>query len=407
MLKNDIQVLRGLADQLAELSNMPIMKVRKKQWQNLNGCRVDKPMFLMGEFPWNEMNVNDELTLQCKDPFFCELETEIRRLLYRNKHMDDDWVYEPVIYIPKVVHGLNQGLEPQEDTISRDDGNVVKAHSYRCQIETMDDIQKIKVPDFTYDKTETDRREAMAQEAFNGILNVVMDGPEYEYRPWDHFVEWIGCDVLFDKIMDDPDWVHALIQRSLEVHLSTINKLQEQDLLMRQQQVVHCTGAWTDELPENPIKPELKDVWTYGMAQILYTVSPAMHNEFEFEYAKQWYGKFGLGYYGCCEPLEDRMEYVKRIPAVRKLSVSAWVKDFEGMAESMEGKYVYSNKPSPAFIAAPTFNQEIVERDLKRRLDAAQAANCPVEFTLKDISTLCYEPQRLIEWSKIMRRVIG
>ena len=63
MLKNDIQVLRKLANQLAELSALPIMKERKHQWYNLNARKVDKPMFLMGEFPWNEMNIDNELTL--------------------------------------------------------------------------------------------------------------------------------------------------------------------------------------------------------------------------------------------------------------------------------------------------------------------------------------------------------
>ena len=101
------------------------------------------------------------------------------------------------------------------------------------------------------------------------------------------------------------------------------------------------------------------------MAQILYTVSPEMHNEFEFQYASEWYDKFGLGYYGCCEPLDDRMEYVKQIKGIHKISVSAWVKDFEKMAEAMEGKYVYSNKPAPALIAAPSWNPETVEEDLK------------------------------------------
>ena len=65
MLKKDIEVLRRLADQLAELSQLPIQKERKQQWYHLNARKVDKPMFLMGEFPWNEMNIDDELTLQC------------------------------------------------------------------------------------------------------------------------------------------------------------------------------------------------------------------------------------------------------------------------------------------------------------------------------------------------------
>jgi len=407
MSEKDVRILRGLANQLAELSALPIQKVRKQQWFDLNARKVNKPMFLMGEFPWNEMNGDGELSLLCEDPFYQELELDLRKTLYRSKHINDDWVYEPVIYVPKVIHGLNQGLEIVEETITRDDGNVVQAHSYQCQIETMEDIAKIKVPDFIYDEEATNRREEMAKEAFDGILKIVMDGPEFEYRPWDHFMEWIGPEVLYDKMLADEDWVHALMRRTLDVHLETIYKLRDMNLLNRQRQLVHCTGAWTDLLPEDPVKPELKDVWTYGMAQILYTVSPAMHNAYEFEYASEWYEKFGLGYYGCCEPLDDRMEYVKRIRGIHKISVSAWVKDFEEIAESMEGKYVYSNKPAPAFVAAPTWNPETARKDLEIRLRAAQKYNCPMEFTLKDISTICYQPQRLTEWSQIMREVIG
>ena len=55
---------------------------------------------------------------------------------------------------------------------------------------------------------------------------------------------------------------------------------------MRQRRVVHCTGAWTDLPPENPEKPELKDVWTYGMApDPLYEYHRKCNNEFEFQYA--------------------------------------------------------------------------------------------------------------------------
>ena len=158
MLKKDIEVLRRLADQLAELSQLPIQKERKQQWYHLNARKVDKPMFLMGEFPWNEMNIDDELTLQCEDPFYREMETTLRQLLYRNKHIQDDWVYEPFIYIPKVIRGLNFGLDIIEEKLTRDDGNVVEAHSYFSQLQDWDDINKINVPNFYLDEEETNRR---------------------------------------------------------------------------------------------------------------------------------------------------------------------------------------------------------------------------------------------------------
>ena len=40
MLKKDIEVLRRLADQLAELSQLPIQKERKQQWYHLNALNL-------------------------------------------------------------------------------------------------------------------------------------------------------------------------------------------------------------------------------------------------------------------------------------------------------------------------------------------------------------------------------
>jgi hypothetical protein len=67
------------------------------------------------------------------------------------------------------------------------------------------------------------------------------------------------------------------------------------------------SGAFTDELPApgfDPQHPRVRDLWIPGMAQTLSAVLPAVHQEFEIDYAAQWYERFGLEYYGCCEPLD-------------------------------------------------------------------------------------------------------
>lgn len=409
MLKNDIAVLRNLANQIAQIAALPIQQKNKSQWIKLNSLKPERSMFLIDEVPWHEMNVNDELTLQCVDPFYRELETNLRRQIYRWNHLKDDFVYEPLIYIPMAIKGLNHGLENDEVTIDQGDGNVVKAHGYHDQLKTEDDLEKIKVANIWLDEVENNRRQDMAKEAFNGILDVVMDGPEFEFRPWDKLVEWRGFDNLFDDIVDRPEFIHKTVDRIVNTYLSTLDFLEKNGWLMQQKQVVHCTGAWTDELPKpgyNPEKPRTIDCWTYGMAQILYMVSPEMHDEFEFQYAKKWYSRFGLGYYGCCEPLDDRIEYVMQIPNIRKISVSAWVKQHEHMAEAMNGRYVFSNKPSPSVLVG-NWDPSGIESNLKMLLAASEKYNCPSEFTLKDISTVAHNPQHLTEWSQIMRKVIN
>ena len=95
-----------------------------------------------------------------------------------------------------------------------------------------------------------------------------------------------------------------------------------------------------------------------------------MHEEFEIPYMQRIYARFGLGYYGCCEPLDDRIDLVRKIPNVRKISMSPWTNQERG-AKAIGGDFVFSRKPSPALLATDHFNVESVEKDLRRRSRSA------------------------------------
>jgi hypothetical protein len=92
------------------------------------------------------------------------------------------------------------------------------------------------------------------------------------------------------------------------------------------------------------------------------------------------------------------------IPKVRKVSMSPWVDQERGAAE-IGRTYVFSRKPSPAFLSPDRFDPEQVRADLQATRDVCRKNGCPLEFILKDISTLRYEPQRLFDWAKIAMEV--
>ena len=48
----------------------------------------------------------------------------------------------------------------------------------------------------------------------------------------------------------------------------------------------------------------------------------------------------------------------------------------------------------------------MVERDLEETREASQRHGCPLEFILKDISTVRHEPERLWEWARIARDLV-
>jgi len=135
------------------------------------------------------------------------------------------------------------------------------------------------------------------------------------------------------------------------------------------------------------------------------TVGPAIFQEFEVDYFAPLAERFGLVYYGCCDPLDKKINEVRKIPHVRKISMSPWA-DQENGARQLKGEFVFSRKPNPAFLAPDHFNETIIRDDLVATRDICAAHGCPLEFILKDISTVHYEPQRLFRWAQIAMDVV-
>ena len=111
-----------------------------------------------------------------------------------------------------------------------------------------------------------------------------------------------------------------------------------------------------------------------------------------------------LVYCGCCDPLDGKMAEKRLIPNVRRISMSPWVNERRGAAE-MGGDYVFSRKPSLAFLAMDAFEAKHVQADLVRTRGVCEEHGCPLEFILKDISTVGYEPQCLFDWARIAMEV--
>jgi hypothetical protein len=197
--------------------------------------------------------------------------------------------------------------------------------------------------------------------------------------------------------------MHCILQRMLDGYLSMLDQLEALGLLCGPQSLIHCTGAYTDELPApgyQPDRPRTRDMWMYGLAQMLGSVSPAMFKEFEVDYASRLCERFGLVYYGCCDPLDGKMNEVRQIPNVRKVSMSPWANEARGAAE-IGGAYVYSRKPNPALLAKTRFNPDEIRNDLMTTRRICEKHGCPLEFIQKDISTVAYEPERLEAWGRI------
>ena len=406
--KNDVFIIRELAARVAEIAVLPVQAEKRRLWRRLNALEPERPLVMIDQVCWNEMNIGDELTLRCTDPECRDYEEFLLRVLYQWKHFPVDMVVESFIRVPMAIHNSGFGISIQEDIAVTDPANSVVGHKFLNQFQTPDDLHKVHTPQISHDPAETARRLAVAHELFDGLLEVRAWGADPYLSLWDVISTWMGVENALYALIDQPDFMHELVCRITEGYLSMLDQLEEQGLLCGPQSLIHCTGAYTDELPSpgyDPEKPRMKDMWMFGLAQMFSTVSPRMFQEFEVDYASRICARFGLVYYGCCDPLDKKMAQVRLIPNVRKISMSPWVEEERGAAEIGED-FVYSRKPSPALLAFDTFDPEVVRQDLLATRKVCEKHNCPLEIILKDISTVRYEPERLFQWARIAMQVV-
>ncbi len=404
---SDRTVIRELASRVAELAALPVQEESRRLWRRLNARAPERPMVMIDQVCWNEMDVDGELALRCLDPECRGYEEDLRRTLFQWNHFRVDMVVEPFVRVPKAILNTSFGVETREDTVATDKANSVVGHKFHNQFQTDEDLERIQVPRVSHDAAETQRRLAAAHELFDGLLAVLPWGADPYLSLWDPISTWMGVEAALYALVDRPDFIHRLVGRMTDGYLAMLDQLEGQGLLCGRQSLIHCTGAWTDELPAagyDPARPRTKDLWMFGLAQMFSTVSPAMFQEFEVEYASRICERFGLVYYGCCDPLDRKMAEVRRIPHVRKVSMSPWTDQERGAAE-IHGDYVFSRKPSPAFLARDPFDREAVRRDLLATREICERHHCALEIILKDISTVRYQPRRLFEWARVAMEV--
>jgi hypothetical protein len=408
MNAKDLTIIRDLARKVGEIAALPVHVEKRRLWRKLNALKPERPMVMIDQVCWNEVNVNDELTVRCTDPECLRYEWQLRSTLYQWKHFPVDMVVEPFIRVPKAVRNSGFGFDVEEETLQTEADNQVLSHKYKNLFETDEDLEKIKTPVVTHDLAETDRRLDAAHEIFDGLLDVRAEGTTPYLSIWDPISHWMGVENALYAMIDRPDYMHSLVKRITDGYLIMLDQLEVQGLLCRPQSVIHCTGAYTNELPAtgyNQEKPRTKDIWMFGLAQMFSTVSPEMFKEFEVDYTKRICERFGLVYYGCCDPLDRKMQEVRLLPNVRKVSMSPWA-DHQRGAEEIGRDFVFSCKPNPANVAMTGFNPDLIRAELSATLAACKKHGCPLEFILKDISTVLHHPERLDQWAEIAMEIV-
>jgi hypothetical protein len=396
-------LLRELAKQYAELAAQPVQKERRDRARDINDLKPRRPIVWLHEIPWHEMNIDDALTLTCENKFARDMEWFFRHNFYRWRYIQADTILENEYSIYKSYSSSGSGLSVSENVIVNDEKNHIISHQYIDQLDTLEKVEAIRTPKITANPEADARNLEIAREILGDILPVRLRGYGIYHSPWDRIPRYRGVTPIMEDLIDRPELLHATIKKFTDNALTEMRQIEALGLYDPALESIHCTPAYTSDLPgTEPAK--MKNIWFRGMAQMFADISPKMWDEFELQYAKPLMAECGLVYYGCCEGLANKIPLLKTVPNMRKIGVSPWT-SAESCAEQIGGAYVYAHKPNPAHVSG-TFAEEAVRAEIKRIIETCKANGCPYEFVLKDISTVTYKPQNLIDWVNTVMEVI-
>jgi hypothetical protein len=398
----DRALLINLAETYQRYAEDPIEIEKQTLQRRKNNLDWVRPLVIcFPEISWREI-IRDE-DLLCEGQIARGWERQLRELIFTAETGSDECL--PGSFNLGFVHsGLDWGIVMQQI-------GDLNAGSYRWEapIQKPEDIEKMKLPTMEVDFDSSDGLLALAEDVFSSVL------PVKRKEAWfwttgltQTFIHLRGLEQMMFDMMDNPAFVHTLMTLLADGTGMFLDELEQKGLLFPNWDIAYCGSGGlglTDALPQQDYagSVSLRDQWGFSESQETVGVSPRMFAEFILPYQKPLMEKFGLTYYGCCEPVDQRWKYLREIPNLRRISVSPW-SDRQKMADFLGQEYVFCLKPNPAFVAFDQFPEEEIRQHVRETL--AIAGECHLEFILKDVTTVRQQPDRIKRWVKAVKEEI-
>jgi len=392
--------LRNLAHRVAEIAAQPTQEERRRLWYATNGLKPIKPLIFCSP-EGARVELIPESTLRLRDPLLRGWELNLLQRIYTWEHFSDDQVIDATLAVPHVYQDTGWGLEPTRTHSDTERGSYI----WDAPVKELSDLDKLHYPEVIVDWEASRRQLELAQDLFGDILHI-----EQRTSFWwslGLMMVWAQLRGLQQIMMDmilEPEWMHRACQFLAAGRLHFVDNIEQQGLLSLNngnQYVGSGSWGWTDLLPPPDYQPghvRTQDMWGFTEGQEITGVSPEMHWEFAMQYEAPIHQRFGLTYYGCCEPLDKKFDYVKRLPNLHAVSISPWC-DRAIAAEALGDRYVYSWKPHPAHLAGVQFDGDYVRSYIRETLEITRG--CAVVMSLKDTHTCNQQPARFDEWTRI------
>jgi len=396
------RILRDLAKRVADVAALPIQAERACLWRKLNALEPERPMVLANpQGGWRELV--PETALQCQS--LRGFEMSLRQRIFRHEHIHDDC---PITATFNVRWAIDVGDYGLIETQTRSE--ELGSYKWDPPVKSQADWDRIHPRAIHIDHEATARMEAVAQDVLGDILRVQRIGESTcRVKLTRDLVHLRGLDQIMFDMYDNPQFLHRMMAAMRDEKQREWELYEQEGVLSLNNGPENITGSGgvchTDELPLADFDGHvrMKDMWCWGESQETAGVGPDQFFEFVLQYQLPLMNRFGLVDYGCCEPLDKKLDLlIRHIPRLRSVAVSPW-SNRQVAAEKLGNRYVYVYKPNPSRICSPKADFEAAEREIRETLQIARA--CCVSIVMKDTHTFMNEPERVTRWAEMASRL--
>lgn len=404
--------LRELAHRYFEASQLEIMAERRRRWFDHNALKPGKPMLVMETTSFME-----EYTprLECRSEMGREIETGLLMPLISHEEIGDDKVISNEFQVDWKIHFTPFGGTMAKHHARDSEGRMLGYDMDHPIKDLVTDLPQVKPSTFSVDREGTREFKSVVEDVIGDIVPVTIGNGSLNWHLVisRHVIELMAVEELMYALIDSPDEVKALYRFVTDDIIAFLDWQQEEGLLVvNNGNEVAGAGSYgfTDELPawhaDTDVPVTTRDLWANFNAQSVIGISPAMYGEFLFPFYRELAQRFGLVYYGCCEPVHPIWDdFIRHLPGLRKVSISAWC-DEAFMGERLRDRSViYSRKPFPNFIGVGSRLDEAAYREhMATTLNAARG--CQLEIIYRDIYTLGGDLTKPVRAIQIARELI-
>jgi hypothetical protein len=418
----DKQLLRELGKRVAETAVSPLNAERRRLWYAHDRGERVRPL-VVTETDGGLQLVQPDFKLECEAEWLRGYEHRLRDALIHYELLQDDRVVEPRVNCGWHVDAGGYGVDVK---IHRGTDLQGGHTGYRWEPPILDleaEFGRLKPRTFSVDRARSEAEKDALHGIFDGVLEVRRRGSFWWTMGLTQTAIFlVGLEQFMVCMCEAPEALHRLMAFLRDDHLAFVDWLEREHLLSLNNEndyVGSGSFGYCTDLPQAvPQSSRLRDgaagapvrardLWVQIESQETSGVGPAQYGEFVFPYHEAMARRFGKVYYGCCEAVDGRWEYLPRLPNLKRISISPWANE-EVMAERLaHGRYVYSRKPAPALISTQAFDEETIRADLWKTAGLIRKHDLIAEFSMKDVHTLSGDPPRLPRWVQLAREEIG